>query len=634
MLSRADLAQIAQDNPYPDEPNLRAVHVVFLPAEPAPEMIASVAEAQDTVAQKGSRDTAQYAGRALFLHTPDGFGRSELATLLTRAGRPMSAKGAGTARNAGHRPQAARHVRFLRVGAPLPPISPDAGRIRLGQPRGRWIIAATVLGSSMAMLDATVVNVALPTIGKELNTSLAGLQWVVTAYTLTLAGLILLGGALGDRFGRRRVFLIGVTWFALASALCGLAPNIGVLIAARALQGIGGALLTPGSLAIIQSTFAADDRPRAIGAWSGLGGVAGAIGPFLGGWIVGSIGWRWIFLINLPLAVAVLAVTIRHVPESRDPTAQGRFDIAGAVLAALALAGITDGLIEAPSASLLESVVPALAGVAAGVAFVLLERRRGRHPERVPPMLPLGIFSSRQFTAINLITFVVYGAMGAVFFLLVLDLQVVAGFTPLQAGISLLPSTAALLLLSSRAGALAQRFGPRWLMTGGLLLAAAGLALLTRIGPNTSYVTDVLPAVLLFGIGLSMTVAPLTATVLASADERHAGVASGVNNATARAAGLLAVAGLPAAVGLSGAALHMIRSLNRGFHEAMLICSGLLVLAAAGSAILVDNNVLRSQSGEQVAEPECLTNCAVGAPPLEPGLRVRPAPAAPPADSH
>jgi len=509
------------------------------------------------------------------------------------------------------------------------------GQIRIGQPRGRWIIAATVLGSSMAMLDATVVNVALPTIGNELHTSLAGLQWVVTAYTLTLAGLILLGGALGDRFGRRRIFLIGVTWFALSSALCGLAPDIGVLIAARGLQGIGGALLTPGSLAIIQSTFAADDRPRAIGAWSGLGGVAGAIGPFLGGWIVGSIGWRWIFLLNLPLAVAVLIVTSRHVPESRDPTAQGRFDIAGAVLAALALAGITDGLIEAPSPSLLESLVPALAGVAAGVAFVVLERRRGRHPERVPPMLPLGIFSSRQFTAINLITFVVYGAMGAVFFLLVLDLQVVAGFTPLQAGISLLPSTAALLLLSSRAGALAQRFGPRWLMTGGLLLAAAGLALLTRIGPDTSYVADVLPAVLLFGIGLSMTVAPLTATVLASADERHAGVASGVNNATARAAGLLAVAGLPAAVGLSGSALHTIPSLNRGFHEAMLLCSGLLVLAAAGSAILVDNNVLRSQSGEQVAEPECLTNCAVGAPPLEPGLRVRAAlPAAPPADSH
>src|ERR1700728_928266 len=352
-------------------------------------------------------------------------------------------------------------------------------QIRTGRPRGRWITAATVLGRRMAMLNATVVNVALPTIGKELNTSLAGWQWVVTAYTLTLAGLILLGGALGDRFGRRRVFLIGVTWFALSSALCGLAPDIDVLIAARALQGIGGALLTPGSLAIIQSSFAPDDRPRAIGAWSGLGGVAGAIGPFLGGWIVGSIGWRWIFLITLPLAVAVLAVTSRHVPESRDPTAQGRFDIAGAVLAALALAGITDGLIEASSGTLLESLVPAVAGVAAGAAFVLLERRRGRHPERIPPMLPLGIFSSRQFTAINVITFIVYGAMGAVFFLLVLDLQVVVGFTPLQAGISLLPSTVALLLLSSRAGAWAQRYGPRWLMTGGLLLAAGGLAALT-----------------------------------------------------------------------------------------------------------------------------------------------------------
>jgi EmrB/QacA subfamily drug resistance transporter len=530
-------------------------------------------------------------------------------------------------------------VRFLRVGAPLPqtpPPAPDAGRIRLGQPRGRWIIAATVLGSSMAFLDSTVVNVALPTIGKELNTTLAGLQWVVTSYTLTLAGLILLGGALGDRFGRRRVFLIGVTWFAITSALCGLAPNIQVLIAARALQGIGGALLTPGSLAIIQSVFAPDDRPRAIGAWSGLGGVAGAIGPFLGGWIVGSIGWRWIFLINLPVAAAVLAVSIKHVPESRDPTARGRFDIAGAVLTALALAGITDGLIEASSGTLLQSLVPALAGLAAGVAFVLLERHRGRHPERVPPMLPLGIFSSRQFTAINVITFIVYGAMGAVFFLLVLTLQVVAGFSPLQAGISLLPSTVAMLLLSSRAGALAQRYGPRWLMTGGLLLAAAGLALLTRIGPQTSYVADVLPAVLLFGLGLSMTVAPLTATVLASADERHAGVASGVNNATARAAGLLAVAGLPALVGLSGTALYSSTSLDNGFDKAMVICSGLMVLAAAGSALLVDNNVLRSPSGEELPEPECLTSCAVGAPPLEP-RPVEPRPrmrASPGADSH
>jgi EmrB/QacA subfamily drug resistance transporter len=499
----------------------------------------------------------------------------------------------------------------------------EAGRIRLGQARGRWVLAAAVLGSSMAFLDATVVNVALPTIGRELHTSLSGLQWTVTAYTLTLAGLILLGGALGDRFGRRRVFLIGVIWFALASVICGVAPSIGVLIAARALQGIGGALLTPGSLAIIQSTFNPDDRPRAIGAWSGLGGVAGAIGPFLGGWIVGSIGWRWIFLINLPLAVAVVAVGLRHVPESRDPDARGRFDIAGSVLTALALAGITYALIEAPSAPLAGVLVPAALGVLAGVAFVLLELRRGRHPDRVPPMLPLSIFRNREFTAINVITFIVYGAMGAVFFLLVLDLQVVAGFSPLEAGLSLLPSTVILLLLSARAGAWAQKLGPRWLMTGGLLTVAIGLLLLTRIGPNASYLADVLPAAVVFGLGLSMTVAPLTATVLASADDRHAGIASGVNNATARAAGLLAVAGLPAAVGLSGAALHSAGQLNHGFHEAMVICASLIVLAAVLSALLVSNDVLQPSDGHPAREPECQTNCPVGAPPLEPVVRVR-----------
>src|SRR5713226_859922 len=226
-----------------------------------------------------------------------------------------------------------------------------APAIRLNRPAGRWVLLATVLGSGMAFLDGTVVNVALPTIGRSLHASLAGLQWTITAYTLTLAGLILLGGALGDRLGRRRVFLVGVVWFALASALCGLAPSIGVLVGARALQGIGGALLTPGSLAIIQATFAPQDRPKAIGAWSGLGGVAGAVGPFLGGWIIGSVGWRWIFLLNLPLAVVVVAVTVRHVPETSDPTSHGRFDWAGAILAALALAGITDALIEAPGHS-------------------------------------------------------------------------------------------------------------------------------------------------------------------------------------------------------------------------------------------------------------------------------------------
>jgi EmrB/QacA subfamily drug resistance transporter len=498
-------------------------------------------------------------------------------------------------------------------------VSQAPGDIRLGSSKGRWVIAATVLGSSMAFLDATVVNVALPTIGKDLHTSLAGLQWTVTAYTLTLAGLILLGGALGDRFGRRRVFVIGVAWFALASALCGLAPSIGVLIAARALQGIGGALLTPGSLAIIQATFVAEDRPKAIGAWSGLGGVAGAVGPFLGGWIIGSVGWRWIFLLNLPLAAVVMGVTLRHVPETRDPTSHGRFDVAGAVLAALALAGITDALIEAPAHGMARAALSGAAGVLAGVGFVLLERHRGRPGAKVSPMLPLDVFASRQFTAVNVVTFVIYGALSGTIFLLVLQLQVVARYSPLAAGVSLLPMTLLMLVLSPRAGALAQRYGPRWLMTGGPLVCAAGLLLATRIGPHASYLTDVFPAVLLFGLGLSATVAPLTATVLASADVRHAGTASGVNNAVARAAGLIAVAGLPLAVGLTGAAYRDPIAMNSSFRTAMVICASLLAAAAVLSAVTIDNGVLRSTPAHPVPEPECRACCPVGAPPLEPG---------------
>ena len=498
-------------------------------------------------------------------------------------------------------------------------VSPAPGAIRLTSTQGRWIIAATVLGSSMAFLDATVVNVALPTIGKDLHTSLAGLQWTITAYTLTLAGLILLGGAFADRLGRRRVFVIGVIWFALASALCGLAPDIGVLIAARALQGIGGALLTPGSLAIIQATFAAVNRPRAIGAWSGLGGVAGAVGPFLGGWLIDSVGWRWIFLINLPLAAVVVAVTVRHVPETRDPTSHGRFDWAGAVLAALALAGITDALIEAPAHGLARTALTGGAGILAGVGFVLLERHRGRNEHGVPPMLPLDVFASRQFNAVNVITFVIYGALGGTIFLLVLQLQVVSGYSPLAAGVSLLPLTLLMLVLSSRAGALAQRVGPRWLMTAGCVLCAAGLLLAVRIGPNASYLADVFPTVVLFGLGLSATVAPLTATVLASADVRHAGVASGVNNAVARAAGLLAVAGLPLAVGLTGDAYQNPTAMNSGFRMAMVICAALLAVAAVLSALTIDNDVLRPEPEHPVAQPECRTCLPIGAPALEPG---------------
>jgi EmrB/QacA subfamily drug resistance transporter len=505
-----------------------------------------------------------------------------------------------------------------RRAAVTPRQQDGASVVTLRQPAGRWVILATVLGSSMAMLDGTVVNVALPTIGRDLHTSLGGLQWTVTAYTLTLAGLILLGGSLGDRLGRRKIFLVGVAWFALASALCGLAPDIGVLIGARALQGIGGALLTPGSLAIIQASFAPEDRARAVGAWSGLGGVAGAAGPLLGGWIVSGIGWRWVFLLNLPLAAVVIAVSTRHVPETRDPMAHGRFDVSGAALVALALAGISYALIEAPSqGSVARVAVAAVIGVAAFAGFLAVERRHGRTERGTPPMLPLDVFASRQFTVVNLVTFVVYAAFGAVFFLLILELQVGSGYSPLRAGVATLPSTLLMLAFSSRAGALAQRTGPRWLMAGGILLCALGLVLMTRAGLHASYFSDVFPAVCVFGAGLSLAVAPLTATVLASADARHAGVASGVNNAVARSAGLLAVAGLPAVAGLAIGGHHTAAAFASGFRTAMLICAGLLVAGAVLSALFIDNDVLRPKPGRPAPEPECRFNCPVGAPPLE-----------------
>jgi EmrB/QacA subfamily drug resistance transporter len=504
------------------------------------------------------------------------------------------------------------------IGGATAPEPTAAPQLQVSSPVGRWVLLATVLGSSMVLLDSTVVNVALPTIGRELNASLAGLQWTVTGYTLSLAGLILLGGSLGDRAGRRRVFLIGVVWFAVASAICGAAPDIAVLIAARVLQGIGGALLTPGSLAIIQASFAPDERPRAVGAWSGLGGVAAAIGPVLGGWLVQAGGWRWVFLLNLPVAAAVVVVTLRHVPETRDPLARGQFDVSGAALAALALAGITYALIQATEPTGITGViVAAVIGVAAAVAFVVVERRRTKAPDPTPPMLPLDVFASRQFTVINVITFLVYGAFGGLLFLLVLQLQVVAGFSPVAAGSALLPVTFFMLLLSARSGALAQRIGPRWLMTGGITGVAIGMALMSRIGVHASYLTDVLPAVIVFGLGLSVTVAPLTATVLASADVRHAGVASGVNNAVARAAGLVAVAALPAAVGLTGASYHDPARFSQGFDRATLACAVLLLIAAGLTAAFIDNTVLWT-GGRPGVPSEAPTCCPVGAPQLQP----------------
>ncbi|MFI6598334.1 MFS transporter [Nonomuraea sp. NPDC050536] len=461
----------------------------------------------------------------------------------------------------------------------------DNGHIVLKSAQGRWILGATVLGSGLTMLDSTVVNVALPFLGKDLDAGMAGLQWTINAYTLTLAGLILLGGSLGDRYGRRKVFLIGTVWFALASAMCGLSPNIEFLVAARALQGIGGALLTPGSLAIIQASFAKADRPRAVGAWSGLGGVSAAIGPLLGGLMVQTVGWRWAFLINLPFAAIVVLVTLRHVPETRDEQAAGKFDVLGSVLAALALAGITYGLTEKGAA------IPLIAGLVLGAVFVVVEIRRS--PDA---LVPVAMFRNHVFAAVNVVTLIMYAAMGVVFFLLVVQLQVVSGFSPTQAGLAMLPTTILMLLLSARAGEIAKRIGPRLPMTGGILVAGLGFVWMSTIGPDASYLLQVMPAVTVFGLGLSFAVAPLTATVLATADERYAGTASGVNNALARTGSLLAVAAIPPFVGLVGDAFQDPAQFNAGFHRAMVISAVMMAVASLITFFTIRTNVLDPQN--------------------------------------
>jgi EmrB/QacA subfamily drug resistance transporter len=481
--------------------------------------------------------------------------------------------------------------------------------VRLGEASGRWVIFAAVLGSGMAMLDATVVNVALPALGDDLGAGLDGLQWTLNGYTLTLASFILLGGSLGDRFGRRRVFVIGTIWFAVASLLCGAAPTVELLVAARALQGVGGALLTPGSLAMIAALFQGEERGRAIGLWSGLGGIAGAIGPFVGGWLIASVGWRWIFFVNLPLAAAVVYVAVRHVPETSDAGASKSIDAGGAALGAIGLAGLTYALVQAGEGGATRAVLLAgAAGVAALVGFVLFERR-SRHP-----MLPLELFASRQFSAANAVTFLVYAALGGVFFLLVMHLQIVGGFSPLVAGTTLLPITALMLLLSGPAGALAERIGPRLPMAAGPMVSAAGVALMLRIGADASYLTDVLPAVVVFGLGLSLTVAPLTATVLGAAAARFAGIASGVNNAVARAAGLLAVAVLPLAAGLAGDDYMRPEVFAGGFRVAALLASGVLATGGLLAALAIRGRVA---DGEPTVAP-ARVHCAVAGPALHP----------------
>ncbi|MDT8911070.1 MFS transporter [Amycolatopsis sp. PS_44_ISF1] len=472
----------------------------------------------------------------------------------------------------------------------------EATGIRWGTPVARGVLWTTILGSGMAMLDGTVVNVALPRIGEELHASVAGLQWILDGYLLALAALILVAGSLGDRYGRRRVYLVGVVWFGVASGLCAAATSTETLVAFRVLQGVGGALLTPGSLAILQSAFARDDRARAIGAWSGLGGIASAVGPLVGGLLVQLWSWRLAFLINLPLAVVVVLMARRYVPESRDPDATGHPDFGAAALGAAGLAGVTGALVEAPGRGIGDPVV--LVALAVGVlglaAFVRLQHRSRE------PLVPPALFRDRTFTLSNGLTFVVYAALGGVFMLMVLQLQVSLGYSPTAAGLAGLPITILMLLLSGRSGALAQRIGPRTQLVVGPIGLGAGMLLLTRVGPGSSYLGSVLPGVIVFGLGLATVVAPVTATVLAAAPDRYAGVASGVNNAIARSGGLLAVAVLPAAAGLTGSGYRDPVAMTTGWRTALTICA---VLAVAGGLIAlgIHNGVLGG-SGATAAE--------------------------------
>jgi EmrB/QacA subfamily drug resistance transporter len=481
--------------------------------------------------------------------------------------------------------------------------------LRVSSPAGRWVLVGTVLGSTMAVLDATVVGIALPSIGREFHVGVSDLQWVVNAYTLTLAGLLLLGGALGDRYGRQRIFQVGVIWFALASLACAVAPDGPTLIVTRALQGVGAALLTPESLAILQASFSSEDRSRAIGAWSGFGGIGTAIGPFLGGWLISAVSWRLIFLINLPIAAAVLAISARHVPESRDPSVTGRIDIPGAAAITIGLIGLTFGLIEGPSLHWTSPGVLAslLIGIVLLAGFPLVERREHN------PMVQVGLFASTQFTTANGVTFIVYGALSATLFLLPTVLQTVKGYSPLLSGVALLPITLIMLALSARSGALTARIGPRLQMTVGPLVIAAGLALFARIDASGSYVTEVLPAVIVFGLGLAINVAPLTATALAAVPAEHAGIASAVNNDVARAGGLIAVAVLPVAAGITGDTYLHAAALSSGFHTAVLIAAATCAVAGVLAAAGIRNVGVRQPRRPSPPEPHC---CALDATPL------------------
>ncbi|QTI69128.1 DHA2 family efflux MFS transporter permease subunit [Gordonia polyisoprenivorans] len=450
----------------------------------------------------------------------------------------------------------------------------QSGTLAAASARGRWLIVAAVLGSGVAFLDGTVVNVALPAIARDLDTDLRGQQWVLDGYMLTLSALLLVGGVAGDRYGRRAVFVGGLVLFAVASVGCALAPGIEWLVVARLVQGVGAAAVVPGSLALINSEIAPDDRGAAVGLWAGMSGATSALGPFVGGWLVDSVSWRGVFYLSVPLALGAIWIALRHVPESRDHTEHARLDVLGAGTMILGLAGVIYALIEGPARGWSAlSVGAAGVGLVALVVFVIVELRVR------DPLLPLSLFRSRQFTGANLTTLLVYAALGGALFLLALQLQQSMGYSALEAGAAMFPSTVIMLFGSPLAGKLAQRTGPRLPMTVGPLVAAVGLGLMARAVPGVGYLGGVLPAVVMFGLGMTITVAPLTSAALAAVDDSRAGTASGVNNAVARLAGLLAVAVLPAVAGLDAGPGQ---PLGSGFQVAMIIAAA---FCAAGGLV-------------------------------------------------
>ncbi len=449
-------------------------------------------------------------------------------------------------------------------------------------PTQRLSLLAAIMGSFVVGLDATVVNVALPAIEDDLGGGLAGQQWVSNGYLLALAALILVGGSLGDVVGERRVFSVGVLGFGASSLVCALAPSIEVLVAGRVLQGVFGALLTPSALAVIVAAFPPAQRGGAVGSWTAWSGIAAVLGPLVGGQLIDAASWRWIFAINVPFVVLTLVIVFAAVPRRPRAAARPPIDWPGGVLSFLGLAGPTLALIRQPEAGwgAPDVIVPGLVGVVVLAAFLARERTTAH------PMLPLELFKRRNFAAGNAQTLAIYAGLSILFFYLVLFLQQVGGYSATEAGLATLPTTLVMFTLSKRAGMLADRIGPRWFMGGGPLVAAGGMLLLLRVDADVDYVTEVLPALAIFSLGLSATVAPLTATVLSDADEHQAGIASGVNNAIARAGGLLGVAALGAVI-----AAQFAGALRGQVETAALSPAGQAVVRAAEDRVLARADV-------------------------------------------